>query len=236
VAIVVAVITVIGSVIVALIQTGVLTGRAASGSATPTSSTASTSVAAPVPPPDDSSSVGESPAPTTTSPPSCTPAASAEHPRIPDLLGRQVLIESVNNPNMFMQFHEGEVLLRPLTAGSEEEASFVLERGLADPDMISLRFAGEAQGQERYLRHEDYLLKVERPDGTALSAQDATFHVSPGLADSNAFSFRACAHEYRYIRHASSVFHVTDQQWIPGYSAEVFRGDATFLVHDADES
>ena len=73
-----------------------------------------------------------------------------------------------------------------------------------------------------YLRHRDGRLQLSQNDQTALMAEDATWRVRPGLADSSQVSFESYNIAGNYMRHMDGVLHIT------GISSDLDRADATF--------
>jgi len=87
----------------------------------------------------------------------------------------QVALRSKNFPKLFLRHRDFRVFLEG-PSGSEDrlfqqDSSFFLEPGLADPDGFSFR---SFNFRDRFLRHRDFHLFVEPEDSPNL-AQDATF-------------------------------------------------------------
>ncbi|WP_141233815.1 AbfB domain-containing protein [Geodermatophilus saharensis] len=173
--------------------------------------------------------------PRATSSPVCETADVRDYPAASELMGRQIRLESVNYPGYFMSFGQDEVLLERLDVGDEGRATFTVERGLADSDMVSFRFIGDTRQADLYLRHRDFFLEVEQRDETSQYEEDATFGLHPGLGDPHGISFHAYQDTNSYIRHVESVFYVTNRLKFPASSDAIFRDDATFCIHFADQ-
>jgi hypothetical protein len=76
-----------------------------------------------------------------------------------------------------------------------------------------------------FLRHRDFRVRLEGPSGTndQLFANDATFLLVPGLADSNGISFESLNFRGRYIRHRD--FHL----FVEPEDSPNLAPDATFF-------
>jgi hypothetical protein len=75
-----------------------------------------------------------------------------------------------------------------------------------------------------YLRHHDFILRLDPDDGTDLFKADATFKKVAGLADSSYSSLQSYNHPDRYIRHYN--FHLR----LDPISTAADKLDATFKV------
>jgi hypothetical protein len=73
-----------------------------------------------------------------------------------------------------------------------------------------------------YLRHNNYVLRLEANNGSAVFRQDATFRQVAGLADAAWSSFRSYNFPDRYIRHSNY------QLRIDPIATATERADATF--------
>jgi hypothetical protein len=76
----------------------------------------------------------------------------------------------------------------------------------------------------RYLRHYDYVIRLDANDGTAAFRSDATFYRVAGLADSAWSSFRSANYPDRYLRHFDYLLRIDP------VSTATDREDATFRV------
>lgn len=101
------------------------------------------------------------------------------------------------------------------------DAQWKLVPGLADSSGVSFRSVSHPT---RYLRHYDYQVRLDVNDGTAVFAQDATFHRVAGLADASWSSFRSHNHPTRYLRHSGYALRVDP------VGTATDRADATFSV------
>jgi hypothetical protein len=102
-----------------------------------------------------------------------------------------------------------------------QDATFVARTGLADPYGVSF----EASNYPGYfLRHQNFRLKLQPRDGSALFNADATFHERPGLADNAAVSYESHNYPGRYIRHRGADVYLDPYFWFDSS----FRSDATF--------
>lgn len=83
-------------------------------------------------------------------------------------------VRSLNYPDRYWHLRSGIVMLDQVGShsGSEtkEDSSFKLVSGLANPSCHSFRME-----DGRYLRHQNFVLRAARDDGSRLFEQDATF-------------------------------------------------------------
>jgi hypothetical protein len=109
------------------------------------------------------------------------------------------------------------------------DANFVLESGLADEHLFSIR-ASNQQFPDHYFRHQDFRLKLQpHTSGDTLFEQDATFALVPSLRllddGFHGVSFRSLNFPDHYLRHQN--FHLF---LAPFSFDEVFQKDATFRL------
>jgi hypothetical protein len=107
-----------------------------------------------------------------------------------------------------------------------QDATFVARTGLADPYGVSF----EASNYPGYfLRHQDFRLKLQPRDGSALFNADATFHERLGLSDNKAVSYESHNYPGRYIRHRGADIYLDPYFWFDSS----FRSEATFTLSPA---
>ncbi|MFF3942460.1 family 43 glycosylhydrolase [Streptomyces phaeofaciens] len=75
-----------------------------------------------------------------------------------------------------------------------------------------------------YLRHRNFEVWLEKNDGTAAFASDASFYRRAGLADSAGVSYESYNYAGRYVRHYNYALYVQTP------STATDRGDATFYA------
>jgi RNA polymerase sigma factor (sigma-70 family) len=102
---------------------------------------------------------------------------------------------------------------------SRRRATFVAVAGLADPDCYSFRTL-----DGRYLRHYDLLGRADKPDGTAIFPQDATYCALPSKPP-DAVILRSHNYPGLCLRWTGTELRI-------GYNdgSEKFRADSTFRV------
>lgn len=129
----------------------------------------------------------------------------------------------MNFPDRFWSAPEGTGRLDPLDAASSRAArraaTFVLVPGLADTHCASF-----ATPDGRYLRHEHFRVRLDRPDGSALFREDATFCVRPG-AWRGTVSFASYNHPGYLLRHRDFRLCIDPYRRESGY-----RADSSFRV------
>ncbi|MDG4771254.1 AbfB domain-containing protein [Solwaraspora sp. WMMD792] len=129
-------------------------------------------------------------------------------------------LEPVNLPGRRVRHFEFEGRVDVVDQRSKADAAFVVRRGLAKSDCISLEsvnFPGY------YLRHQDFRFFLHRIDGSALFRADATFCPVAGLTGQHT-SLRSYNYPDRYLHHDGRYLKL----------AEIGRGAnasyATFIV------
>ncbi|MES5818771.1 family 43 glycosylhydrolase [Streptomyces sp. RG80] len=101
------------------------------------------------------------------------------------------------------------------------DSQFRVVTGLAGSGTVSLE---SANFPGYYLRHKNFEVWVEKNDGTAAFASDATFYQRAGQADSAGISYESYNYPGRYIRHYNYLLNVQ------ALSTATDRGDATFYA------
>jgi non-reducing end alpha-L-arabinofuranosidase len=93
------------------------------------------------------------------------------------------------------------VTIAPVTSGSSSavkgNATWLVRAGLGNSSCVSFE---SANASGRFLRHQNYQLRLQANDGSALFAQDATFCVGTGNSGQG-WSFRSANFPDRYVRH-----------------------------------
>jgi hypothetical protein len=113
------------------------------------------------------------------------------------------------------------------TASDLSDATWVVRTGLADPSCFSFE-ARNRPGE--FMRHYNFILYSQPWDGTALSAQDATFCAVTGNAGSG-YSFQSKDFPAKYIRQYNGGAYVADTSGTHTFDAAAnYNKDSTFLV------
>jgi uncharacterized protein YkwD len=133
-------------------------------------------------------------------------------------------MQSLNYQDMYVRhaFFLGE-LTRVSTDLDRADATFDIVPGLADPTWISFR---STNYPDRYLRHQNFRIKLDVFDGSQVMRGDATFQMRPGLADGGWTSFSAYNAPFRdrFIRHKCWSL------YLEPIADDLGRRDATFRV------
>ncbi|MEU6344046.1 AbfB domain-containing protein [Streptomyces sp. NPDC046977] len=176
------------------------------------------------PPPADG---GSGPAHSTPATPRATPShhradgEDGEGSRAPR--GHSLSLQSADHPDRYWSALDGTVRLAPVGASSSRAtrraATFVLVPGLADARCVSF-----ATPDGDYLRHQDFRLRVGRPDGSALFREDATFCARPG-AWRGTVSFASYNYPDRLLRHRDFRLRIDPYRHDDGY-----RADTSFRI------
>ena len=149
------------------------------------------------------------------------PATSA-----PDMsssfLGKEVSFQSSNYPDRFIRHRNSLGFVEPIPDElGKNDATFKIVSGLAGR-CVSFR---SHNYPDHFLRHQNSRLKLAQLSDDQLFAQDATFCMVSGLADSAGTSFESVNYPKHYLRHKNS------ELWLDRYDgSELFRKDATFRV------
>lgn len=101
------------------------------------------------------------------------------------------------------------------------DSQFRVVAGLTGSGTVSLE---SANFPGYYLRHKNFEVWLEKNDGTARFASDATFHKRAGPADSAGVSYESYNYAGRYIRHYEYLLYVQAP------STATDRADATFYA------
>jgi RNA polymerase sigma factor (sigma-70 family) len=134
-------------------------------------------------------------------------------------------LESVNEPGAFVAHVGDRTSLVPVEATSRPDdrrrATFEVVPGLADADCYSLR-----AGDGRYLRHSQWLLRLNVNDGSVLFRQDATFCARAG-STADSVSLESYNYRGRFLRHIGTAL------WVdPSDGTAAFRADSSFRTRD----
>lgn len=148
-------------------------------------------------------------------------------PLVSPLVGAQEVVrfQSVNFPDRYVA-HQGSQarILPPQSEAAEAGSRWRIVPGLAGRNTVSLE-AVNTPGH--YLRHGDFLLRLQRFDGTAQFRQDASFYRRPALTGdgSPAESLEAVNFPGHFVRHQGFVLKLQRND-----GSALFRADATFRL------
>lgn len=148
----------------------------------------------------------------TTSPPKKPPSSTTSRKSV----------QAVNYPDRYWHLRNGAIQLDQVSSrsGSEtrEDSSFKVVSGLADSSCYSFRMQ-----DGRYVRHQSFVLRAARNDGSRLFQQDATF--CPRSAYSGSVMLESVNYPGYFVRHRSFQLRL-DRYDHSGY----FFADATFKL------
>jgi hypothetical protein len=103
---------------------------------------------------------------------------------------------------------DDSVVLAPITAASsatdKQSATFVQAAGLANPRCVSF---ASIDRPGSYLRHQNFQLRLQPSDGSALFSQDATFCPGPGNSGQGT-SFQSVNFPGQYLRTFENVLFI----------------------------
>ncbi|NBM18732.1 AbfB domain-containing protein, partial [Streptomyces sp. GC420] len=120
-----------------------------------------------------------------------------------------VRLSSYNHPTRYIRHREFRAGLEPDVAPLAD-SRFRVVPGLAGDGAVSLESANHPG---HYLRHRNFEVWAEPADGSALFANDASFHRRAGLSDPAAgVSFESHNFPGRYIRRYGFLLHVQPAQ------------------------
>lgn len=136
------------------------------------------------------------------------------------------LIRSHNYPNLYIKPSATGSTLAPATDAVAAGGKFRIVPGLSGTG-ISLQ---STKYPDRYLRHQNYTVKLQRYDGSALFRDDATFTAPRSAAMGNRpdlFSIASRAYPDRYLRHFNGQIEVSSSKYRPGTP---FASDASWML------
>jgi hypothetical protein len=136
-----------------------------------------------------------------------------------------ISVSSFNFPDLFVRHMNFLGELTVVTSDLDrEDATFQLVEGLADSRFVSFT---SHNFSKHVLRHEDFRIKLSdqtEAGGSQVFRDDATFVLTPGLADPTAVSFRSFNFPDRFLRHRD--FHL----FIEPIDGDLARLDSTFRL------
>ena len=141
-------------------------------------------------------------------------------------IGFAGLIRSHNYPNLYIKPSATASTLSPAADAVAAGGKFRVVPGLSGTG-ISLQ---SAKYPDRYLRHQNYTVKLQRYDGSALFRDDATFAAPRTAAKGNRpdlFSIASRVYPDRYLRHFNGQIEVSSSKYRPGIT---FNSDASWML------
>ena len=142
------------------------------------------------------------------------------------LLGRTILLQSVNHPERFVSHGKFLGKLTPIrSAVDKRNASFRVVKGLDGKGTISFE---SVHNPGRYLRHQKLLIKLHKFEDSRLFREDASFKVRDGLSGTGK-SFESVNVRGHYLRHCQYQLRIDnnkrgDKDCLP----RKYEGDVTF--------
>jgi hypothetical protein len=132
-------------------------------------------------------------------------------------------IRSVNYPDRYWHLRSGVIRLDQVSSGSgsetREDSTFKVVSGLADSSCYSFRME-----DGRYARHENFVLRVARSDGSRLFKQDATFCPRRSFS-SDAIMLESVNYPGRFLRHRNFVVRLE-----PPENSRLYWADTAFRL------
>ncbi|WP_051722867.1 AbfB domain-containing protein [Streptomyces albus] len=185
---------------------------------------------------DDGPAGGGGAAPGTSAPPGAPPRPTPSLPNAPGPgpSGKGGLpaegatanrsLQSVNYPSRYLRQRNGAVFLDPVSSGPAAEAdakdaTFTVTPGLADDKCYSFKTANG-----RYLRQQDFRIRVSAMQETGLFRQDATFCATEGMV-AGATSFESYNFPGRFLRHHDFKLRLDRPD-----GSDLFKQDSSFRV------
>ncbi|WP_066365819.1 glycoside hydrolase family 43 protein [Herbidospora mongoliensis] len=135
-----------------------------------------------------------------------------------------VRLKSYNFPDYFVRHANLAGRIDPYPFDPHQDQLWRMVPGLADSAGVSFESVNRPGN---FLRHWDYVMRLDPNDGTATFRADATFYRVAGLADGNWSSFRSYNFPDRHLRHYAYLLRIDP---VNASSSAVDRQDATFRV------
>jgi non-reducing end alpha-L-arabinofuranosidase len=131
----------------------------------------------------------------------------------------------------YIRNQNGAAVIAPIIASSAEpdkrDATWIVRRGLAQSSCLSFE---SRSNPGDFLRHQNFVLRAQPFDGTALNRSDATFCPEPGK-NGKGNSFRSLNYPTRHIRHYyGKVYIASDGGADPWDAAAHWSDDVSFIV------
>lgn len=152
------------------------------------------------------------------------PLPVPQPPSVQIPLNQQQSIQSFDNPNYYVRHSYFLGYITAMNASSPDldknDSTFKVVPGLASAQCVSF----ESKNFPGYfLRSQDFRVKLQPQDNSAVFKSDATFCPEPGLADTSKVSFRLYSDDTHYIRHRDN------ELWVDSYSSDtLYKSNATF--------
>lgn len=133
--------------------------------------------------------------------PTSEPSKSTAPPKKPPSTTTSKSVRSANHPDRYWHLRSGVIQLDQVSSrsGSEtrEDSSFKVVSGLADSSCYSFRMT-----DGRYVRHQNFVLRAARHDGSGLFKQDATFCPRSAYS-SDSVMLESVNYPGHFVRHRS---------------------------------
>jgi hypothetical protein len=140
--------------------------------------------------------------------------------------GSSVSLQSYNQKEYFIGGLQGEMsLLKPDSEEEKELTTFKMVPGLANPEFVSIQ---SSLNPKAYLRHQNWILKLNERTDDGLFDADATFKKVRGLADPNDLSlasFEATNYPGNFIHNKDNKLTVAQLE-----TSEIYKKSATFKI------
>jgi len=130
-------------------------------------------------------------------------------------------LKSWNFPFSWVRHQDFQAKLTEEPFDPYSDSQWRVVPGLADPNAVSFESKSKPGF---YLRHYNYLLRIDQSDGSSTFRADATFYQVPGLANGGWSSFRSYNVTNYYMRHQDGLLRISP------ISSDLDRQDATFQI------
>jgi non-reducing end alpha-L-arabinofuranosidase len=131
----------------------------------------------------------------------------------------------------YIRNQNGTAVITPITSRSAEQdkgdSTWIVRRGLADNSCVSFE---SRNNPGDFLRHQNFVLRVQPFDGTALNRSDATFCPQPGK-DGKGNSFYSLNYPTKYIRHYEGKVYIAGDGANLWDTAALWSNDTSFIVN-----
>ncbi|MDP4179715.1 MAG: AbfB domain-containing protein [Bacillota bacterium] len=133
-------------------------------------------------------------------------------------------LKAYNLPEKYVRHSNSDCLIASAPFDPTADMQWKIVQGLADPNGVSFE---SVNSPGSYLRHSNYILYLQKDDGSTSFDQDATFYKKTGFSDSTWTSFSSYNFPDRYIRSINSKLQIDP---ITSSSTDIDKQSATFLI------
>jgi hypothetical protein len=143
------------------------------------------------------------------------------------LLAQRVSIQSFNYPDHYVRHQNSQGIISRINWVSNDldlnDGTFTVVRGL-DPTCMGCISFESVNYPGHYLRHANYMIILNKNDGSELFNKDASFYRRNGLAAQNYSSYESVNYPNHFIRHQNSQLRIS-----PRENVRLYEMDASFI-------